>query len=233
MKCAIMQPHFLPWSGYFNLVASVDIFVFLDDVQFEKQSWQTRNRILLDGNVHTLSVPIKRGPLAQQIREVMTNEDHRNWRERHLKTLENAYRKTLSGREIIDLLRELFGRARPVHLADLNTNIVKAFSKEIGLQAMFLKTSELTIRSQDRTGRLIEICELLGATSYLAPVGSAEYLKKDNFSSRTSTKVEYQQFSCAMYPQIGVHEFQSHLSIVDLCANVGFDRAKDLIVLGK
>ena len=60
MRCAIMQPTYLPWAGYFNLISQVDRFVFLDDVQFEKQSWQTRNRILLQGEECLISVPVRK-----------------------------------------------------------------------------------------------------------------------------------------------------------------------------
>src|SRR5690242_13477665 len=69
MKCVIMQPTFLPWAGYFHLLAEADVFVFLDDVQLSKQSWQTRNRILLNGQPHWISVPIEHRGLSQTIRE--------------------------------------------------------------------------------------------------------------------------------------------------------------------
>lgn len=59
MKCGIMQPTYLPWSGYFNLISSVDIFVFLDDIQFNRRSWQTCNRVLLRGEEYMLSVSTK------------------------------------------------------------------------------------------------------------------------------------------------------------------------------
>ena len=82
MKCAIMQPMYLPWAGYFNLIAAVDTFVFLDDVQLERQSWQTRNRILLGGKEVLLSVPTQRVPLDTPI-ELIALADATRWRHRH------------------------------------------------------------------------------------------------------------------------------------------------------
>ena len=81
--CSIMQPTYLPWAGYFNLISSSDFFVFLDDVQFSKQSWQNRNRILIGDKMHWLTVPVLRENLKDKIYKIKI-DDTRNWRKKHI-----------------------------------------------------------------------------------------------------------------------------------------------------
>ena len=92
MKCVVMQPTYLPWTGYFNLIFQSDVFVFLDDVQYERGSWQNRNRILLNGQPHFLTVPSIRTQLSEQIKMVEIDAK-KNWRSKHVKTIKQAYGK--------------------------------------------------------------------------------------------------------------------------------------------
>ena len=93
LTCVVMQPTYLPWSGYFNLIAQADVFVFLDDVPFSKGSknaWQNKNRILLQGKEHVLTLPTIRSHLGQSLNEVLVDERSK-WRKKHLLTLRQAY----------------------------------------------------------------------------------------------------------------------------------------------
>src|SRR5471030_1504156 len=92
MRCVIMQPTFFPWAGYFNLASLADVFVFLDDVQLEKQSWQTRNRILLQGKPVWISVPVLHRSAHQSIGETEVC-DHYKWRGKLLRQLAQGYAK--------------------------------------------------------------------------------------------------------------------------------------------
>ena len=74
-----MQPTYLPWAGYFNLIAQVDVFVFLDDAQFQKNSWHNRNRILLNHGTHWITVPVNRKALSQTINKSSVDEKQ-NWK---------------------------------------------------------------------------------------------------------------------------------------------------------
>lgn len=89
-----MQPTYLPWAGYFHLIGTVDKFVFLDDVQFERRSWQSRNRILLEGREHYLTVPVRKASRSELIKNIAIDNDQ-EWRKRHLQLLRQAYLKTL------------------------------------------------------------------------------------------------------------------------------------------
>ena len=67
MKCAIMQPHYFPWSGYFNLMSKVETYVFLDNVQFSKNSWQSRNQLIINDQKKWIMIPLKKSPLNTNI----------------------------------------------------------------------------------------------------------------------------------------------------------------------
>ena len=225
LKCAIMQPTYIPWSGYFNLIASVEAFVFLDNVQFERQSWQSRNRILLQGREHLLVVPVERAPLSTAICDIVTSESRSSWRRHHWMTLKAAYGKARHGRELLDLLESIYASEEPIHLAHFNMAIIECLAQALRLPARFLRASGLDCDGQ-RTERLIEICEKLEADTYLSPRGSAEYLATDGFTTATAVNLEFQAFTPAPYKQYRAESFASHLSIVDVIANTGLAHAR-------
>ena len=220
MKCCIMQPTYLPWSGYFNLIASVDTFVFLDSVQFERQSWQSRNRILLHAVEHLLVVPVERAPLDTRICDVVTSERRGNWRVAHFKTLNSAYGKTLYGRELLDLLEPLYTQPAPVNLADFNISLITSLARALGLSAGFVRAASLEHQGE-RTQRLIAICKSLSADTYLSPLGSRSYLEDDGFTGASDVELELQSYMPTYYRQYKTEDFFSHLSIIDVIANIG------------
>ena len=109
MRCAIMQPTYFPWAGYFNLISRVDAFVFLDDVQFMRQSWHNRNRVLLGGVPHWLTVPVERVSLECRIDEVEVDDKHR-WRDKHVKLLRNVYSKHPHGKDLLSVIEDVTER---------------------------------------------------------------------------------------------------------------------------
>jgi hypothetical protein len=220
MRCAIMQPTYLPWSGYFNLIASVDVFVFLDSVQFEKQSWQTRNRILLQSREHLIIVPVVHAPLSTPICDIITSDRRSNWRYDHLKVLQAAYGKAPHGPELIELLEPFYALPSPVRLAEFNIALIECLTGLLDLKTRFVRASNLDCYGE-RTQRLIAICEELSASTYVSPAGSADYLAEDDFARNTNIPLEFQSFVPAPYPQYRANVFTSHLSIIDVIANIG------------
>lgn len=225
--CAIMQPTYLPWSGYFNLIASVDTFVFLDDVQFEKQSWQSRNRILLSGNEHMLSVPVKKMSLQTPISDIELPEIT-TWRGKHWKSLEAAYQKTPGGKVLLDVLNPVYNESRHTHLFELNKDIIIRLARLLQLDTRFIQASDLKCGGE-RTAHVIRICEALGCDRYLSPQGARDYLESDGFESQTSIDLVFQSFSPGEYVQLGNKAFASHLSVVDVLANMGVEFAANYV----
>jgi hypothetical protein len=219
-----MQPTYLPWSGYFNLLAEADKFVFLDDVQFERQSWQSRNRILLDGKEHLLVVPVKRDGLGTMINQATISNENR-WRRTHWRTLQAAYGKAPYGEKLLAVLKPFYEEENTQHLSDLNQSIIRALASAMAIETSTFRASELKCEGQ-RSVRLAKICDTLGCDEYLSPRGSEAYLREDNFVEEADAKLSFQEFEPVPYRQYRADRFVSHLSVVDVIANLGTDGAR-------
>lgn len=225
----VMQPTFLPWAGYFNILAQADDFVFLDDVQLEKQSWQTRNRLIMNGQVNWVIAPVQHKGLSQTIAETQVVDAER-WREKLNRAFAQNYGKHshyAQARELIDLLANHPSSS----LAELNEAVICHVSMRLECQAKIHRASKLEVNGV-RTEKLIELCKFFSAREYLSPVGAAEYLTEDGFSDKTNVGLRYQDYSPLAYPQRGHRIFHSHLSMLDVVANIGWDSAKKYVETG-
>ncbi|MGH6893242.1 MAG: WbqC family protein, partial [Dongiaceae bacterium] len=176
--CAIMQPTYLPWLGYFALMDMVDVFIFLDDVQLSKQSWQTRNRIKReDGQELMLSVPIRHSgdPQERLIKDAEVN-DGAHWASKHLKSFEQNYRRAPHLADALAIFEPAL-RSHEPKLCDLNIGIIETVAQRTGIAAKRrIRSSDVSGKSADRRDRLVDICEHVGADVYLSPAGAAGYL---------------------------------------------------------
>jgi hypothetical protein len=219
---AIMQPTFLPWAGYFNLMAHSDQFVFLDDAQFEKQSWQSRNRILVQGIAHTVIASVLKAPLETPINEVRL-APRRLWLDGLLRTITQSYAASAERDEMIAFIEESHAAAQDL-LAEMNTGFILRVAARLGIRPTIHRASGLTIEGK-RSRRLEAICHRLGETRYLSPVGSSEYLKQDGFGTGLALELVFQDYRPQPYRQHKTKEFVSHLSIVDVVCQIGWERA--------
>ena len=231
--CVVMQPTYLPWSGYFNLMAEADVFIFHDNVQIEKQSWQNRNRILSNGQDTMLSVPCQRQGADQLILDVVLEErpGQQNWRRKHVRMLQEAYRKHPHFdivESVIDLLQADDASNK---LANLNIRLIRYFAEGLALQPEFAVASELPVSGQ-RSEKLVNFCRYFECDRYLSPVGSADYLAADGDFERSPIKLDFQTYQPEPYPQLKAPNFVSHLSIVDVLANVGWENARQYVTTG-
>lgn len=226
MKCAIMQPTFLPWSGYFNLMASVDVFVFLDDVQFQKSSWHNRNRIPLQNEPHWLTVPIKHHALSQSILETEVSPQLQ-WREKMVRQLSQLYAKHPFSKEL-ELLYPVLLDTSYTSLAELNIALITLISNKLNITCDIRRSSRLQSAGV-RTQRLLAMLTELGATHYLSPEGARAYLTEDGFSQQNAITLSYQQFNARYYQQTKSNNFIDKLSIVDVVANMGWQNAEQYI----
>jgi hypothetical protein len=217
-----MQPTYMPWAGYFNLIAQADVFVFLDDVQYEKSSWQSRNRILVDDKIHLITVPSKRLYLGQKIKDIQI-DDNSNWRYKQFKLISQTYSQHPFVGDILSVI-EIILDPSIIFLSDLNTKIINLLSLKLGLSTRFIFSSNLNIIGH-RSERLVKICEYLNCDEYLSPLGSADYLTKDGNFQKSDVKLLFQEYIPAPYPQRKQSSFISHLSILDVIANLGWNQS--------
>ena len=221
-----MQPSFFPWAGYFNLASMADVFVFLDDVQLEKQSWQTRNRILLQGKPAWISVPVLHRNLHQTIKETEVCDQYK-WRGKLLRQLAQGYARHQHCSNAMEVA-EMLPLIDSASLAEINIRLVQAFCARLGLSPKFVRSGELDLRGE-RSERLIRICKRFDCDEYVSPAGAADYLAEDRFVDQTSIRLTLQRYVPLPYPQPKTGEFVSHLSIIDVVANLGWAGAAQYV----
>ena len=231
---AVMQPTYMPWLGYFDLLDQADHFVFLDDVQLARQSWQTRNRIRGSaGKELMLSVPVRHsGDLDVTLAETEI-DDGKPWRKKHARTVEQVYAKAPHGQTAAILWQEILTRPE-IRLAGFNSAAIERVANAIGLA---VRTSRSTSHDlpTDRIDRLIALCEQTGCDTYLSTPGALEYMQADDAFARFDARglnVVFQSYTHPSYDQ-GSEDFLSHLGIVDALAHVGIDAVLPLIRSGR
>jgi hypothetical protein len=230
MNVSIMQPTYLPWPGFFNLIAQSDVFIFLDNVQFSYQSWQQRNRIIVNGVPHVLTVPVLTTGRGEQCICQVEVDESKHWRRKHLLTLRQAYARHPFGREVAAVVEgALAGEQRL--LVEINLALIEAFCAAMGIQPTFVRSSSLEAAGS-RSARLLELCRHFRADTYLSPCGSKDYIEQDGILSASEIRVVYQNFAAAPYAQLGVKEIVSHMSVVDVLANLGFEGGRKYVEQG-
>ena len=192
MITSIMQPTFLPSAIYFSLILQSDNFVFLDNVQFSKQSWQQRNLILTNSGPKWITLPIeKKGNTL--INEVKINVSNKLIK-KNLKTIKESYSKEKYFKNYFPKLENIFTE-NDDRLFSKNIKIIKWICKCLDIKSNFYLSSELT-NNLDRVERLIEICRYLNTTTYLSPTGSKTYLNNnEELFKQKNIIVHYNNFN--------------------------------------
>jgi hypothetical protein len=220
-----MQPTYLPWLGYFDLLDQVDKFVLLDTVQFEGRSWQQRNRIKTPAGLLWLTVPVAaRGRHGLRIVDVEIKEAN-FWRD-HLRTVELNYRRAPFFDRYYPALNELLRSASSgPRLAELNIGLLRWLAEALGIETPIVRSSELAVDGK-RTHLLAEICSLSGATTYVSPLGSADYLLNElPILTERGVNVVFQHYEHPTYRQL-FPPFLAHASVLDLLFNEGENALK-------
>jgi len=217
MTVVIMQPTYLPWIGYFDLMDNADAFVLLDTVQFEKQAWQQRNRIKVSENTSKwLTVPVVQD-LGQLIRNVNI-EVSNPWRRKHWGSIEQYYRHAPYWKLYSEGLAEIY--AQPWDsLYKLNFTLINYLKDQLGIATRLVQASDIPVTGE-KVNLLVNICHNLKADVYLSPVRAAEYIGEGNIFADEGITLQYHQYTHPVYPQL-FGEFLPHMSVIDLLFNQG------------
>lgn len=200
MICAIMQPTYLPWLGYFDLMDSADIFVLLDDVQFSPKSWQQRNRIRTPNGLEWLTLPVK-GQFGRNLNETeITGKPFAG----HFRRIQQAYKGLPGCNHLIHCLESIYSaydaHDKPI-LSELNREIITWLRTMFNIKARVVRSSELGVPGK-RAEKCAAICELVGAKQYLAVPGSVEYLLEEREAfDRRGIEILVQNYTHPWYPQ--------------------------------
>lgn len=215
------QPDFLPYMGFFYKAARSDILVFSDDVQFSKKGMHNWNRIKTPDGVRKLTVPVH-AHHDTKLRDIPI-ADQRHSLETVIKTIKQNYRRSPHYEECLVLLDCLSIYANALHtqpMAMLNRCLTLLIMDRFGMNTRIALASDLGI-SGHKDDRIFQMCEKLGASTYLSGRGAADYHQSEEYRSRGIDLVytDYQPFE---YPQL-YGEFVENLSVIDYVMNCGFE----------
>lgn len=216
MRVAAIQSSFLPWRGYFDFIASVDVFVFLDDVQYSKNGWRNRNRIKTSQGLRWITVPVRHRSLAQLITDTEI-DDRKDWRESHMRLWHENYGTALYYRVVLELLGDM-GRETVGTISELNIALTRRIALYLQIGTRTLLSSELQV-SGTKTDRLIDLLKKLNATTYLSGPSADAYLDKAAFH-KNGIRLEYKSYDYGTYPQLW-GPFEGAVTVLDLIANCG------------
>ncbi len=215
---AILQSNYVPWKGYFDLMARVDEFVVYDDVQYTRRDWRNRNRFKAPEGVRWLTIPVQvKGRYDQRIEETFVSDP--DWAERHWQTLRSWYRKAPHFERYEAELESLYRGTRERGLSAINRRFLERLRDLLGIRTPLRASSEYATSGQ-KTERLLGICAAAGATRYLSGPAAREYLDEERFRA---AGVEVQWMSYEGYPEYPqLHgPFEHGVSVLDLLLNVG------------
>jgi hypothetical protein len=212
-----MQPTYLPWLGYFDLIKSADVFVFLDHVQFSKQSWQQRNNILSKNGKLMLTIPVIKDSAKNKPINNVDIDNSRKLHIKHLKSIRDNYSKSKNFDIIYKELEEIYLKNNG-KLMSLNIDLIKYGCFKMGIKFDFIFSSDLEINNHKVKG-IIEICEKLNANQYLSPIGAKEYIDENNIFKKNNIELIYHKFDHPIYNQHNSENFISHVSFIDYLFN--------------
>ena len=232
MIITIHQPEHLPWLGLFNKIAKADCFVILDSVQYEKNYFQNRNRILGTNGVQWLSVPVSnKGHMNGSIAETLIADDPKNrkWKEKYLQTIRMSYGKYPYFQEVYPVLEEAMSIDTP-YFCEINIAVIKAFCRQLAIYPEYVRSSDLPVDGL-KSDLILDICREMKTDVYIAGPSGRDYLDMESFLEN-DIRVVFNDYHHPVYPQRRTDEFVSHLSALDLFMNAGFKEAKQIIMTG-
>lgn len=217
-RLVAMQPTYLPWIGYFALIDLADVFVFLDDVQFDRRSWQQRNKIKGHSGEMLLTVPVDKAPRDTPIYDITVNYEQ-DFPRRHIASIEHHYRAAPHFEVYWEALKDVL-RSAPARLAELNIQLIELLTEQLEIATAPYARSSVLAASGQKDEYLANICDEFSASEYLSPMGSLSYLEGSTAFAKRNIPVRYLDFEHPTYRQQHGH-FKTHLSVVDLLFNEG------------
>jgi hypothetical protein len=206
-------------------MASVEHFIFLDDAEFSKSSWHSRNQLNISGQAHWISLPIKHKD-RQRLNQTKIRREA-GWPRKHINQIECNYKKAPYFSELESILTWM--KATQLDdLAQVNVELIRMFAKKLNIQASIHLSSELNLQTS-RSEKLLEIINHFSSQTYLSPVGAKEYIEQDGILEQAGISVVYQDYQPAEYQQLRSSQWLSHMSIIDVVANLGWQQAKNYI----
>lgn len=216
-KAAILQSAYIPWRGYFDLIASVDEFILYDDVQFSHGDWRNRNTIKTANGPKWLTIPVpKKHRISTRICDIEVS--HPTWAEGHWQKIIESYRKAACFETGRTLLQPLYERSG-THLSTINAEFLKGICAHLGIETRLSSVSDYHVGS-GKSQRLIELCKATNCTTYVSGPAAKAYLDVTAFEQQDVNVEWFSYDQLEPYPQLH-GDFINAVSIIDLLMNCG------------
>lgn len=206
--------------------------MILDSVQFRKNYFQNRNRIMGSNGVQWINVPTStKGHMESDLAhtEIDTGGANAKWKIKYLRTIQMSYSKHPFYQDVYSVLEEAINTDSP-YLCDINIAIIKEFADKLNIHPRFIRSSEMELKGA-KSDLILDICVELGADVYIAGPSGRDYLDVGSFRN-AGIVVKYNDYSHPTYPQRKAKEFESNLAALDLFMNCGWDEGKKIIMAG-
>ncbi|MCI5222367.1 MAG: hypothetical protein D3924_06775 [Candidatus Electrothrix sp. AR4] len=217
-KVAILQSNYIPWKGYFDLIAAVDEFIIYDDMQYTRRDWRNRNQIKTPQGVQWLTVPVVvKGKYHQKIRE--TEIDGSSWGTAHWKALTCNYRRAPHFSEIAEWLEPLYMDESYSHVSQLNRRFIKAVCCYLGIRTPIANSWDYDLLD-GKTERLADLCFQAGADEYISGPAAKNYIDERIFYEIGIKLTWFDYEGYLEYPQLW-GDFTHGVTILDMLFNCG------------
>jgi hypothetical protein len=228
MKAVILQPSYVPWRGYFHQILKADVFVFYDDVQYDKRGWRNRNQIKTAQGKQWLTIPVH--SRSSQIEHIPINQIKiawdEPWNQVHWRTLQHAYARAPFFSEYAPLLEKFYGQ-HDEYLADFTIELTIALVSLIGEQhKRFVRASSLKAEGT-KTNRLVSIMKAIGADHYISGPSAQTYIEPEKFKE-AGIGLEYMTYNYPEYPQL-YPPYDPQVSLLDLLFMTGSQALRYII----
>lgn len=223
-SCAISQPNYIPWKGYFDLIRSVDEFVFYDTAQYTKGDWRNRNRLKTPQGTCWLTLPVSKEAHRLRIAEVMVLNNH--WKRKHVDSWQAHYARAASASEMLPLVRRWYDECTTDRLVSVCTHFVGRISEFLGIQTRTHLSSEWEL-PHDRNAKLVSICKSLDCNRYVSGPAARAYLDEQVFGD---AGIEVEWFDYSGYPEYDQPHppFRHDVSVLDLLLCTGSEAIRYL-----
>jgi hypothetical protein len=219
-KVAIVQSNYIPWKGYFDLIAAVDEFILYDDMQYTRRDWRNRNKIKTPQGLKWLTVPVKvKGKYHQTIRE--TEIDGMDWAISHWNSLCQNYRSANYFNEIAQELEHLYLNTEYSHLSKLNRTLIGWVCSKLGIKTKISNSWDYQMTG-NKTERLTDLCCQASGCEYISGPSARSYMDPKVFEERNLKLTWFDYEGYLKYPQLW-GDFTHGVSILDLLFNCGPD----------
>jgi hypothetical protein len=231
LSVTILQPTYLSWIGYFEMISATDVFVVYDHVQFVRKSWHQRNKIKTSNGITMLTIPVQHDSQNTRICDIKISYDNGNVLHKHWKSIEVSYKKSKYFNLYGPLFREIYFKDY-VYLKDINVALIKAICDILEIKNNLICSSDLgVINNQiDKSKDVVDLCKAIGANYIYDAKGAESFLNKEVFTNN-GIEIQFQEYEHPIYTQLW-GEFQPYMSVIDLLFNEG-PRSMEIIKRGR